>query len=539
MVVGENSLTADRSALKDAQSRWGIDSHEDIIRDTGWWFDERAFKWKYELSDKDVDFEPLGFVAYPEYLPDYIKHDKLFESYPQLASIRLEFDTLENEGGHYSTEDRSIILDNTGDYQDLKEALIHEIQHVIQQIEGFELGTSLITTRMYLFSECYEKVKDSADFRNLKSPDEKYEYILRSFTKDDAEYQEKAVDLYYKNEGEIEAYETLDRIDMNETELREYTRNKPDISQPKLNFTVIKNRYVDIMKKLGYNDTEIRKIAYQEDSKNVNKQTDGIKSKISILLRERLSEKTYARTNVSRYATQDGSRRNGSGGRISGRQVSLGRADGRTNKTSTQEYADIKYFLGDDTDTMPAVDFKARAENIIRLADMLQDGAKNDAEYAALSKVKNNAENIVQKYGELAKLKAELKDVSFAQGPRDTARIESLNAEINSIHRSLNSLESGLASTQAASPFRDMMQRKIQSSTSKVRREYYDRQKQRTQSRKNTETRNKIKRQIQKPSSLFNNPTKEKNVKIDMQEFAYRSVFFRHAIFHYLYCFCI
>ena len=43
--------------------------------------------------------------------------------------------------------------------------------------------------------------------------------------------------------------------------------------------------------------------------------------------------------------------------------------------------SDIRYFLGDDTDTMPAVDFKARAENIIRLADMLQDGAKNDAEY--------------------------------------------------------------------------------------------------------------------------------------------------------------
>ena len=209
----------------------------------------------------------------------------------------------------------------------------------------------------------------------------------------------------------------------------------------------------------------------------------------------------------------------------------MGRADGRTNKTSTQEYADIKYFLGDDTDTMPAVDFKARAENIIRLADMLQDGVKNDAEYAALSKVKNNAENIVQKYGELAKLKAELKDVSFAQGPRDTARIESLNAEINSIHRSLNSLESGLASTQAASPFRDMMQRKIQSSTSKVRREYYDRQKQRTQSRKNTETKNKTLKEIKKLRNRLNNPTKSRNVVNGMQEFASRALVLADAVF--------
>ena len=193
--------------------------------------------------------------------------------------------------------------------------------------------------------------------------------------------------------------------------------------------------------------------------------------------------------------------------------------------------SDIRYFLGDDSDTVPAVDFKARAENIIRLADMLQDGVKNDAEYTALSKVKNNAENIVQKYGELAKLKAELKDVSFAQGPRDTARIESLNAEINSIHRYLNSLESGLASTQAAAPFRDMMQRKIQSSTSKVRREYYDRQKQRTQSRKNTETKNKTLKEIKKLRNRLNNPTKSRNVVNGMQEFASLALVLADAVF--------
>ena len=104
---------------------------------------------------------------------------------------------------------------------------------------------------------------------------------------------------------------------------------------------------------------------------------------------------------------------------------SLGQIKSATNNIGTfdETNSDIRYFLGDDTDTVPAVDVKARAENIIRLADMLQDGAKNDAEYTALSKVKNNAGNIVQKYGELAKLKAELKDVSFAQGPRDTARL--------------------------------------------------------------------------------------------------------------------
>ena len=91
------------------------------------------------------------------------------------------------------------------------------------------------------------------------------------------------------------------------------------------------------------------------------------------------------------------------------------------NESDDGSNTDYRYFLGDNTDTAPAVDFKSRAENIIRLADMLQDGAKNDAEYAALSKVKNNAENIVQKYDELAKLKSELCTNHIANKRKNTA----------------------------------------------------------------------------------------------------------------------
>ncbi len=137
---------------------------------------------------------------------------------------------------------------------------------------------------------------------------------------------------------------------------------------------------------------------------------------------------------------------------------------------------DIRYSLV-APDTFPAVDQKARAENIVRLAEGLQSVAQSSTEYEALDRVKKNADKIVNKYDELNKLRAELKDVSFAEGPRDTARIETLTAEIESVNRSLNSYERALSNIRTTAPFKDMMQRKIQSSTAKVRREYYEKRK--------------------------------------------------------------
>lgn len=130
-------------------------------------------------------------------------------------------------------------------------------------------------------------------------------------------------------------------------------------------------------------------------------------------------------------------------------------------KTLNDADSDIRYSIVPVTDTVPALDLRTRAENVVRLADMLQNGAQNDAEYTTLERVKHNAEKIVEKYDTLAKLKAELKDVSFATGPRDTERIAKLNADIDSINRSLNALESGLSKARSAAPFRDMMQEQM------------------------------------------------------------------------------
>ena len=78
-----------------------------------------------------------------ELLSDYIKHDALFEAYPQLRKTRLRFaDLPEGTRGQYDPEQDVITLSEKlrGKPQD---TLIHEIQHVIQKAEGFGRGASV------------------------------------------------------------------------------------------------------------------------------------------------------------------------------------------------------------------------------------------------------------------------------------------------------------------------------------------------------------------------------------------------------------
>lgn len=77
-----------------------------------------------------------------ELLSDYVKHDALFEAYPQLRKTRLRFaDLPEGTRGQYDPEQDVITLSKKlrGKPQD---TIIHEVQHVIQKAEGFAQGSS-------------------------------------------------------------------------------------------------------------------------------------------------------------------------------------------------------------------------------------------------------------------------------------------------------------------------------------------------------------------------------------------------------------
>ena len=75
-------------------------------------------------------------------LADYINHPELFANYPQLRQAGLQFtDLSDGTRGRYNTEIHTITLDNSL-RSSPEDTLVHEIQHAIQNAEGFAGGAS-------------------------------------------------------------------------------------------------------------------------------------------------------------------------------------------------------------------------------------------------------------------------------------------------------------------------------------------------------------------------------------------------------------
>lgn len=140
---GRNANAADLDALHRAQEmeREGV-AAETIFRETGWYTGADG-KWRFEIDDSGMQYNRRGEDAVPgQALADYLTHDELFRSYPQLRKTRLEFADMEKGvRGQYDAANDTITLSN--ELRDAPEdTLIHEIQHAIQRAEGFAQGAN-------------------------------------------------------------------------------------------------------------------------------------------------------------------------------------------------------------------------------------------------------------------------------------------------------------------------------------------------------------------------------------------------------------
>lgn len=75
-------------------------------------------------------------------LAEYINHPKLFEAYPDLKNVTVRFDSMpDGQKGYFSKRDNTIVLSDSLFGEDA-DVVLHEIQHVIQGMEGFASGTN-------------------------------------------------------------------------------------------------------------------------------------------------------------------------------------------------------------------------------------------------------------------------------------------------------------------------------------------------------------------------------------------------------------
>lgn len=184
--AGRNAENADLNALHEAEryEMQGVDA-ETIRQKTGW-FRGADGKWRWEIDDSGTEtdtkwnflrnpdakrYNELFEKAYlydtataedlnelqildknlkgvrksPLYLDEIVKHDKLFEAYPALRDVKVRFEAnTGNKEGSYHPEENKFIL-RTGlklEPEKLKNTLIHEIQHAIQEQEGFARGAN-------------------------------------------------------------------------------------------------------------------------------------------------------------------------------------------------------------------------------------------------------------------------------------------------------------------------------------------------------------------------------------------------------------
>ena len=181
LYLGTESKTANISKLNKAKEMEEGGASSESIRKTTGWFKSYDGKWRYEISDKDIQYSRDGKftndpqlkrknelfnkflmgtitseemneysnlnsnrAVKPVFLSDFVKHDKLFKSYPQLKEVTLSIDSdmADKEKGFYDNGLKEIHINSklTGD--EAVKTILHEVQHAIQHIEKFATGAN-------------------------------------------------------------------------------------------------------------------------------------------------------------------------------------------------------------------------------------------------------------------------------------------------------------------------------------------------------------------------------------------------------------
>lgn len=320
--AGKNANGANLDSLREAQEMQAAGADMESIRKATGWHEGMDGKWRWEIDDSKMEYHRAGDALFgrnhPEYaeqqrleqkmlygemtdteqarlraltetwgrersrlservergnarLEDVLDHEELFRAYPQLRHVRVVFDeTPKGVLGSFSAEGNQITIS-----EELRDApqdvLIHEIQHAIQNAEGFAKGSNrqyweekltngdeiqskgfqearekliqfqldeaneeVLALRNQLekagelddgFRE-YDRIWEEAERRGLDKKINEY-YDLRENYYDQLHKPQRSVpsELYYNTAGEIEARDAANRRPMS-SETRK--RIKPD-----------------------------------------------------------------------------------------------------------------------------------------------------------------------------------------------------------------------------------------------------------------------------------------------------------------------
>ena len=268
-VGGVNAKTAEVGRLADAErmEQGGVDS-ETVRRETGWY---RGYdgKWRFEIDDSKMRFINHREESRRTWkLDELIRHDALFAAYPELRNYTvLNFGIADGVEATFYPGLNRITLDPQLNRAEKRAALIHEIQHAIQVIEGFAAGSStdywqdafvtdaekrterhlqeLAWKNHQLAEDMYKLLRDTPDARRdaLRATfvQRHGEKAVREFTDTynhllDLQKQRtmRAERAYRDTAGEIEAADVANRLGLS---AKQRAETRPDIDREDVRFS--------------------------------------------------------------------------------------------------------------------------------------------------------------------------------------------------------------------------------------------------------------------------------------------------------------
>lgn len=200
---------------------------------TGW---ERGAdgKWRYEMPDAKIKdtIDVGGGHIVKRYeddmlwnggkLSNVIDAPELFKAYPQLKDVRIDTDSIMNDmpsNGEYNSKTNTITI-HADELKYMNDILNHEIQHAIQDIEGFAKGGSPRLVRGEVKKKLNEVTKQIRKLRaegkedDAKALVEKNRGLYNAYQKND-DYNS-----YKSLAGEVEARNVSARLNMTPEERR-------------------------------------------------------------------------------------------------------------------------------------------------------------------------------------------------------------------------------------------------------------------------------------------------------------------------------
>ena len=200
---------------------------------TGW---ERGAdgRWRYEMPDakiKDTMNVGGGHIVkrYEDdmlwnggKLSEVIDAPELFKAYPQLKDVRIETDAIMNDmpsNGEYNSKTNTITI-HADELKYMNSILNHEIQHAIQDIEGFAKGGSPRLIRGEVKKKLNEVTKQIRQLRAEGKEDEAKALVEKNRGLYNAYQKNDDYNSYVSLAGEVEARNVSARLNMTPEERR-------------------------------------------------------------------------------------------------------------------------------------------------------------------------------------------------------------------------------------------------------------------------------------------------------------------------------